>query len=1008
MLRLLPRALAVVLVSASLAHAAELKLHWPLARSAYQTNELIDLSVVRNTDNSLAAGDLTLKVTGDDGNRLSFTFAVPASTAGATRRTEHLHLNGWLLRPGKYTVEVTCDGATATGQFELYSHIRKSNFRLISWGRAKGADQLVEGDDNLGFNMFYGDDSDANLIRAGVDNMPVCVMSGGHQMDLRMECDWSDPYVVQGGTRRVVRRAFQERTRPNVPGIHFYDEPGLTWHKHPETGEFTPHGVPSQVHAYTSAFGQPPISYHKVDPKNPQDVARWTQWARWKLGFMDAFSKDSQFGVSFVRPDFISATQSQYGFSAFTDGYYFNVVRCLPVTSGHGGYHDFGLGYFNPSFTLEFARARDYDKPCWYLPCWYSNTTADEYRMEQYLSFQTNIQGMICPPDIDPFKPETKPAASAVIETNKLMGRLGTIFTTMPVTRPPVALLYSMSHNIHQQALDRSFNYAHAGKHGTNLHFAYLAGKLKQYQFMPVVDEDIVDGTLAAHHKAVILTSIDYLAPEVVGALESFIADGGLVLTTGDCQAQVKGAVNLGVTPKLPDQEIVNKIMAEKKYTELGPYTTVGKYILGATPLADAIQAKLRAAGIGPVFECDQPGIVATRQASGDVEYLFAVNATYDAKAGGRISTTGTEATIALADDGRPVYDAMRGNVSSAFQKQNGKLVGKFAFGPGQMHVFARTTRPVEGVRVATPAVERSYTLGANPLRVDFSATVAGEKGTLLSGSIPLAIRVTDPQGKVRYALHRATDRGALTLSLPLAVNDTPGKWTVAVRELLSGMEGQAEFTLAPTSTCAALAGATPRAAAFGDDRQNIMRFFRLHKDVTIVKGSSDFNSAAAERFASSLRPWGVRCEIVDATAVNKPRSLSEEESLTWVGLNYAGKGQIKPGDGNRVDQAGFAVRGPIVLLGNPTDNPLIEFLLKEKFLPYTPQKDVYPGTGRGMLAWQRDGIGAAQESITIIAFDGPGMDEAVGSAFEAVAGIEPLTRLELPKANNVATSASK
>jgi len=66
-------------------------------------------------------------------------------------------------------------------------------------------------------------------MRAGVDFMSNCTMSGAHQMDLRMECDWSDPYVTRGGTVRVVRRAFQDRTRGNVPGVHFYDEPGLTW-----------------------------------------------------------------------------------------------------------------------------------------------------------------------------------------------------------------------------------------------------------------------------------------------------------------------------------------------------------------------------------------------------------------------------------------------------------------------------------------------------------------------------------------------------------------------------------------------------------------------------------------------------------------------------------------------------------------------------------------------------------------------------------------------------------
>src|SRR5262249_58164037 len=102
--------------------------------------------------------------------------------------------------------------------------------------------------------------------------------------------------------------------------------------------------------------------------------------------------------VGRVRPDFLSVTQSQYGWSAFTDGYYFNVVRSLPVTSGHGGYHDFGPGFFNPSYFLEVARARDFAKPCWYLPTWYGNTTGDQFRLEQSLSFQTNIQGMVSPP----------------------------------------------------------------------------------------------------------------------------------------------------------------------------------------------------------------------------------------------------------------------------------------------------------------------------------------------------------------------------------------------------------------------------------------------------------------------------------------------------------------------------------------------------------------------------------------------------------------------------------
>src|SRR5262249_12871093 len=367
----------LALLFAPPAPAAEVKLLLPLGRTAYQTNEWIDLSVVRRAEAALAKGDLKLTLTGTDGSAVRAAFAVPAAPVRGkeARATEHLHVNGSLLRPGRYAVEVACDGARASTEIDVYSHLRKSSFRLINWGRASGsAQQRPQGEDSLGFNTFYGhyaSDDNADFIRAGVDFIANCVMSGGHQMDLRLECDWSDPYVIRGGTQRAVRRAMIDRTRPNVPGVHFYDEPGLTWQNHPRTGAFTPHDVPAHVWSYKAAFARDPLPYDKVDPQNPEYVQRWRHWARWKLSLMDAAWKEAQLGVSSVRPDFLSLTQSQYGWPAFTDGYYFNVTRSLPVASGHGGYHDYGPGFFNPSFTLEMARARDLARPCWYCPTWY-------------------------------------------------------------------------------------------------------------------------------------------------------------------------------------------------------------------------------------------------------------------------------------------------------------------------------------------------------------------------------------------------------------------------------------------------------------------------------------------------------------------------------------------------------------------------------------------------------------------------------------------------------------
>ncbi|MGH7171283.1 MAG: hypothetical protein ACRELG_13475, partial [Gemmataceae bacterium] len=98
----------------------------------------------------------------------------------------------------------------------------------------------------------------------------------------------------------------------------------------------------------------------------------------------------------------------------------------------------------------------------------------------------------------------------------------------------------------------------------------------------------------------------------------------------------------------------------------------------------------------------------------------------------------------------------------------------------------------------------------------------------------------------------------------------------------------------------------------------------------------------------------------------------------------------------------GFAARGPVVLLGTPEDNRLIKYLLDAKFLPFTPSKTDMPGPGRGYVAWQRDAIGNNQESIALIGYDAAGIGEAVGSMYEMLAGMEPLTRYVMPKRGSI------
>lgn len=1011
---------AMLVVETSSALAAEVRVALPLGRTAYQTNEAVELAVIRSSDQPLAGGDLVLTLTGGDGSALGFRFPAAAASVveGKALATEHLRVAGQSLRPGGYEATVAVDGVTASATFDLFSHVRRSPEKLINWGRTAGAAQRVLGEDSLGFNHFYGVSGGTpdNFIRAGVDIMGVCVMSGGHQMDLRMECDWSDPRVSRGGTMRVVNKAFQDRTLPNVPGVNFYDEPGLTWFKDEETGVATPHGVPSQVRAYELAFGRRPQKYHKVDPANAESASAWKHWTTWKLGFMDAAWRDAQFGVSYVRPDYLSATQSQYGWSAPVDGYYFNVTRSLPVISGHGGYHDWGLGYFNPVFFLDMARARDHARPNWYLPTWYHNTTNDEFRVQQYTSFIINMQGMMSPPDLEP---TTNPSArDAIVETNLVMGRLGTVFAPAsaggagtPVTRPPVAILYSISDFTDAHTKDRSLNYSHATRHGASIPIVYLAGQRLQQRFLAVVDEDVVDGTLAASHKAVVLASIQYLAPEVVAGLEDFASAGGLVLKTSDTPVQIKGAIDLGVAPALPDKAAMDALLAEFKKTgknewgKLEPFQSVAKFAQAADVVAKAIKPHLEKAGIRPVIESDEPGIAASLQDSGEIEYLFAVNAAPDAEAGKRNSMKPVKATLGVAGPG-VLYDAVRGGPVAEFgaggKKQGESWRSSFRFGVGQLRAFARCARAIGGVRVTPAMVHVDSTLADAPITIRFSAALLDDKGGLLAGAAPLRIVVTDPLGQPRFDLLRATAQGVASVTLPLAANDAPGEWRIAVEELLSNTRAESTFTYRPATRAGFVAGRVARAVMLGGEEGNLFRFARVHHEATIVAADKPAYADAVARTKEVLEHWGVKCKVMPVAEAAKARLLTEEEASTWVGLAFAGKGQIKPGDGNAPQFAGFAVQGPVVLIGTPEDHPIIKFIADQKFLPYAAKAGEFPGRGRGYIAWQRDAVGRGQESITLIAHDASGLAEATGSLYEAVAGMSPLTRWELPVSNTI------
>src|SRR5689334_6568905 len=112
-----------IMTFATAACAAELQISLPLNRTIFQTNELIDATVVRSDAKALGAADLKLTLSGNDNSTIEFV--LPLKAIDGLKTTEHVRINARLLRPAKYTLTAEAYGATAKTSFELASHVRR-------------------------------------------------------------------------------------------------------------------------------------------------------------------------------------------------------------------------------------------------------------------------------------------------------------------------------------------------------------------------------------------------------------------------------------------------------------------------------------------------------------------------------------------------------------------------------------------------------------------------------------------------------------------------------------------------------------------------------------------------------------------------------------------------------------------------------------------------------------------------------------------------------------------
>jgi hypothetical protein len=121
------------------------------------------------------------------------------------------------------------------------------------------------------------------------------------------------------------------------------------------------------------------------------------------------------------------------------------------------------------------------------------------------------------------------------------------------------------------------------------------------------------------------------------------------------------------------------------------------------------------------------------------------------------------------------------------------QLKFQVSLGPGDGRVFMITETKIGGVRIDGPTQAR---LG-DPLNIHVAVT--DESGAPVDAVVPVQVEISDPKGRLaEFSGHYGAMDGEISITVDLAKNSLPGKWTIRSTELASGLSCQKSCIVQP------------------------------------------------------------------------------------------------------------------------------------------------------------------------------------------------------------------
>ncbi|MCZ2342367.1 MAG: hypothetical protein LC104_11310 [Bacteroidales bacterium] len=331
---------------------------------------------------------------------------------------------------------------------------------------------------------------------------------------------------------------------------------------------------------------------------------------------------------------------------------------------------------------------------------------------------------------------------------------IGPTLLQVPARRSDVAFLDSFTSQMF--ARRGSFGYANDESYLTLMHA----------QLQPeVIFEDTIRRRGLDGYKVLVLADCDVLPASVAAKIQAFQKQGGIIIGDPNLAPGIKPDI---VMPKFTR---ARKAAADK-----------AAILANAAALRKSLDARYQR-----YAETNNPEIVTTVRTAGSSDYVFVVNDHREAGnyvgQHGLVLDSGLPSTgsLTLRRQNVHVYDLTAQRAVRATTR-DGTTTWPVTLGPCDGNVFLVANRAIEQVQLKIP---QSATLGQS---VTCGVRITDAASQPVDAVVPVQVTITDPNGRpAEYSGYYGAAAGRLDIPLDLATNDTPGIWTVTVRELATG-----------------------------------------------------------------------------------------------------------------------------------------------------------------------------------------------------------------------------